>query len=471
MSLMKAVAASQKARVLIVDDEENQREGLASMISAWGYRTETASDGAEALEKLAAMPVDVVVTDLMMPGLGGAELLAGMAERQLPIPAIVATAFGNIETAVTTIHDLGAFWFLEKPIQPQVLRVLLERAVTQSELAGESERLRRTLSYKGVLGDLVGQSPAMQQVFSLIQQVAPSKASVLITGESGTGKELVARAIHQYSPRKDRAFIAINCAALPETLIESELFGHEKGAFTGAVERRAGCFELAQQGTLLLDELGEMPVGTQAKLLRVLEDSRVRRLGGKDETEVNVRVIASTNRSPEIALKDGQLREDLFYRLNVFHIHLQPLRERKADIAPIAQALLTLLNEKHGCRVAGLDQDVEEAFALYDWPGNVRELRNVLERAVILANQGNVKLTHLPPTVLPQSRKPKAALADGGLAVLLPVGTTVAEAEKALIYKTLEHTKNNKTKAAEILGVSLKTMHNKLKEYESPGKG
>jgi DNA-binding NtrC family response regulator len=467
MTLMKTVSSSQKARVLIVDDEENQREGLASMISAWGYRTETAADGGEALEKLGAMPVDVVVTDLMMPGVGGAELLQGMAERGIRIPSIVATAFGNIETAVSTIHDLGAFWFLEKPIQAPVLRVLLERAVTQSELAGESERLRRTLSYQGVLGDLVGQSPAMQQVFSLIQQVAPSKASVLITGESGTGKELVARAIHQNSPRKDKPFIAINCAALPETLIESELFGHEKGAFTGAVERRSGCFELAQNGTLLLDELGEMPVGTQAKLLRVLEDSRVRRLGGKDETEVNVRVIASTNRAPEEALKGGQLREDLFYRLNVFHIHLPPLRERKSDIAPIGQALVSLLNEKHGCRVAGLDQDVEDAFALYDWPGNVRELRNVLERAVILSGQGNVKLSHLPPSVLPQARKPQSALADGGLAVLLPVGTTVSEAEKALIYKTLEHTKNNKTRAAEILGVSLKTMHNKLKEYES----
>ncbi len=470
MTMMKANASSPRARVLVVDDEENQRVGLASMIASWGYRTEMASDGQEALEKLVTMPLDVVVTDLMMPRLGGAELLSQMAAQGIHIPAIVTTAFGNIETAVTTIHDLGAFWFLEKPIQPSVMRVLLERAATQSELTVESERLRRTLSYQGVLGELVGQAPVMQQVFSLIQQVAPSKASVFITGESGTGKELAARAIHQNSPRKDGPFIAINCAAMPETLIESELFGHEKGAFTGAVERRAGCFELAQQGTLLLDELGEMPVGTQAKLLRVLEDSRVRRLGGKTEMEVNVRVIAATNRVPEDALKEGKLREDLFYRLNVFQIHLPPLRERKVDIPRLAEALISVVNSKHGCRVTGIETEASDALQAHDWPGNVRELRNVLERAAILAGEGNIRLSHLPPAVNPQLRKGGVtARTEDPLSVVLPVGTTVADAEKALIYKTLEHTKNNKTRASEILGVSLKTMHNKLKEYESSG--
>ncbi len=467
MSLMKPMGSTQKARVLVVDDEENQRMGLASMISAWGYRTETAGDGQEALEKLAATPVDVVVTDLMMPRMSGAELLEQMGNQGITTPVIVTTAFGNIETAVATIHDLGAFWFLEKPIQPAVMRVLLERAATQGELAGESERLRRALSYQGVLGELVGHSPVMRQVFSLIQQVAPSKASVLITGESGTGKELAARAIHENSTRKDGPFVAINCAALPETLIESELFGHEKGAFTGAAERRAGCFELSQHGTLLLDELGEMPIGTQAKLLRVLEDSRVRRLGGKSEMEVDVRVIAATNRDPEDAMKDGKLREDVFYRLNVFHIHLPALRDRKSDIVPIAESLLTLLNAKHGCRVAGFDPEVAEALQAYDWPGNVRELRNVMERAVILAGEGNVRVGHLPAHVNPQSRKASVPRLDDPMAVMLPVGTTVADAERALIYKTLEHTKNNKTRASEILGISLKTMHNKLKEYEA----
>ncbi len=467
MTLMKALASPTRARVLVVDDEENQRMGLASMISTWGYRTETACDGQDALEKLSSMQVDVVVTDLMMPRLGGAELLSQMASQGIHIPAIVTTAFGNIETAVTTIHDLGAYWFLEKPIQPTVLRVLLERAAAQGELAVESERLRRTLTYQGVLGELIGQAPVMQQIFSLIQQVAPSKASVFITGESGTGKELAARAIHENSPRKDSPFVAINCAALPETLIESELFGHEKGSFTGAVERRAGCFELAQGGTLLLDELGEMPIGTQAKLLRVLEDSRVRRLGGKSEMEVNVRVIAATNRSPEDALREGKLREDLFYRLNVFHIHLPPLRERKGDIPRLAEALITVVNSKHGCRIAGMESEALAALEAHEWPGNVRELRNVLERAAIVAGEGNIRLTHLPPSLNPLARKSGIVpRPEDPLSVQLPVGTTVAEAERALIYKTLDHTRNNKTRASEILGISLKTMHNKLKEYE-----
>src|SRR5713226_1335561 len=306
--MMSKVASRPQVRVLVADDEDNQRMGLAKMIQSWGYAVETASDGQEALEKLNSMPVEVLVTDLMMPRMDGFELLKRLRAQGSGPPAIVLTAFGNIETAVQTVHDLDAFWFFEKPIQPNALKVLLERAAAQSRLAGETERLRRQLSYQGVLVDLVGACAAMQQVFSMIRQVAPTKAAVFITGESGTGKELVARAIHHLSPRSGGPFVAINCAALPETLMESELFGHERGAFTGAVERRAGCFELAQNGTLLLDELGEMPVGTQAKLLRVLEDSRVRRLGGKSETEIDVRVIASTNRELEDALDKKQLR-------------------------------------------------------------------------------------------------------------------------------------------------------------------
>src|SRR5579863_9732796 len=286
-------------RVLVADDEENQRAGLAKMIQSWGFTVDTAFDGQEALEKLSQTPVHVLVTDLMMPRVDGFELLKRLQAQGDAPPSIVLTAFGNIETAVQTMHDLGAFWFLEKPIQPSALKVLLERAATQSRLAEETERLQRQLAYQGVLVDLVGTCPAMQQVFSLVRQVAPSKAAVLVTGESGTGKELVARAVHHLSPRRGGPFVAINCAALPETLMESELFGHEKGAFTGAVERRAGCFELAQHGTLLLDELAEMPVATQAKLLRVLEDSCVRRLGGKTEIAVDVRVIASTNQGLE----------------------------------------------------------------------------------------------------------------------------------------------------------------------------
>jgi transcriptional regulator with PAS, ATPase and Fis domain len=341
-------------------------------------------------------------------------------------------------------------------------------------LLADKRNLERQLSYKGSLGQLVGTSPKMQEIFSLLQQAAPSKACVLITGESGTGKELVARTVHALSPRRQGPFIAINCAALPETLIESELFGHEKGSFTGASERRPGCFEVAQHGTLLLDEIGEMPMQTQAKLLRILEDSRVRRLGGKNEFEVDVRVVAATNKAPEEAVHGGHLREDLYYRLNVFHVHMPPLRERKADIHTLAEALLADLNRKHECRVAEISVPVLEAFERHNWPGNVRELRNVMERAVILAGEGAIERKHLPAFLLNGAVAAAAGTASAIAAppareddesVRFAVGTTVEEAEKGLILRTLEHTKNNKTRAAEILGISLKTLHNKLKEY------
>ncbi len=435
------------------------------MISGWGFRVETAADGQEALEKLGEFHANVIVTDLMMPRMDGFELMKRLASNGGMPPSIVLTAFGNIETAIQTIHDLGAFWFLEKPIQPAALRVLLDRAASQSRLAEETERLQRQLANSGVLVDMVGTSPQMQQVFHTIQQVAPSKAAVLVTGESGTGKELVARAIHQLSPRRTGPFVAINCAAMPETLMESELFGHEKGAFTGALERRAGCFELAQHGTLLLDELAEMPSGTQAKLLRVLEDSRVRRLGGKSEISVDVRVIAATNRNLDEALKKGDLREDLFYRLNVFQINLPPLRQRLNDLPILTETLIAHLNRKHGSNVTFASPEVLEAFRRHSWPGNVRELRNVLERAVIMAGEGAIHMAHLPYDfgAAPGSRPAAQVFEPDG--VRLPVGTTVGEAEKALIQLTLQHTKNNKTRAAEILGISLKTLFNKLKEY------
>jgi DNA-binding NtrC family response regulator len=356
---------------------------------------------------------------------------------------------------------------MEKPIQPAALRVLLERAAAASKLAEETEILRRALVGHGVLVDMVGVSKPMQQVFDTIRQVAPSKAAVLVAGESGTGKELVARAVHQLSPRRGGPFVAINCAAMPETLMESELFGHEKGAFTGALERRAGCFELAQHGTLLLDELAEMPSGTQAKLLRVLEDSRVRRLGGKTEISVDVRVIAATNRNIDEALKKGDLREDLYYRLNVFQISLPPLRSRLDDLPVLCDALILNLNRKHACNINAVSGEVMDAFRRYAWPGNVRELRNVLERAVIMAGEGQIQMAHLPYDfgVSVGSRPPAQVFEPES--VRLPVGTTVSEAEKALIQLTLQHTKNNKTRAAEILGISLKTLFNKLKEYGS----
>ena len=471
-----------RLKVLIVDDEASQRSGLAAMMSAWGMTAETAGEGEEALAKLAEFPADVILSDLNMPGMDGFAFLQRLRDSGDMPPTIVLTAYGNMETAVKTVHELGAYWFVEKPIQPASLEVLIRRAGSHAGLRAEKRALERQLSYKGSLGELVGSSPKMQEIFALLQQAGPSKACVLITGESGTGKEMVARTLHALSQRRQGPFVAINCAALPETLIESELFGHEKGSFTGASERRAGCFEVAQHGTLLLDEIGEMPMATQAKLLRILEDSKVRRLGGRGEFEVDVRVVAATNKVPEDAVRGGHLREDLFYRLNVFHVHLPPLRERREDIQSIAEALMGDLNRKHECRVSEISAPVLDALQRHDWPGNVRELRNVLERAVILAGEGAIEIKHLPAFL--QNRSAAATAAAGaGAAVSAPVeapaeegdtvkfqiGTTVEEAEKALILRTLEHTRNNKTRAAEILGISLKTLHNKLKEYGGGG--
>ena len=464
-------------KVLIVDDEVSQRTGLAGMVNAWGMAADTASEGAEALEKVASFSPDVIVTDLNMPGMDGYHFLEKLQDLGDAPPAIVLTAFGNIETGVRTVHELGAFWFLEKPVQSNVLQVLLRRAAAHNSLRTTNRALERQLSYKGSLGELVGTSPRMQEIFVLLQQAGPTNACVLISGESGTGKELVARTLHALSPRRQGPFFAINCAALPETLIESELFGHEKGAFTGASERRAGCFELSQHGTLLLDEIGEMPALTQAKLLRILEDSKVRRLGGKSEFEVDVRVVAATNKIPEEAVRGGYLREDLYYRLNVFHIHLPPLRERREDIAPIAEFLISDLNRKHSCKASDVSPEVLEAMKRHNWPGNVRELRNVLERAVILTGEGTIEMKHVPAMLQNRAAAPVAAAPDaapattGSDGVQFPIGTTVEEAEKGLILRTLEHTKNNKTRAAEILGISLKTLHNKLKEYGSKEAG
>lgn len=457
--------------VLIADDEESQRLGLSSMVSNWNYQTVLAADGQEALDLLEQHPVQAIITDLMMPRLDGYELLRRLKDIPGAPPAIVLTAFGNIETAINTTVDLGAFWFLEKPIQPNALRLLLDRAIGENRNRLETERLQRQLSYQGVLGEMVGTSPQMQEIFSLIRQVAPSRAAVIVTGESGTGKELIARAIHQLSPRANGPFVAINCAALPESLMESELFGHEKGAFTGALERRAGCFELANGGTLLLDEIAEMPIGTQAKLLRVLEEAKVRRLAGKTEMPIDVRVVAATNRPLPDAIKNGLLREDLYYRLNVFHIELPPLRDRMSDIPAITESMIRKLNEKHACRITEISPAALDRMMQYHWPGNVRELRNVLERSVILAGEGPILPGHLPGSLrggTPAAPVPATASslpASEMDTVQLPVGTTVDEAERALIELTLKHTKNNKTRAAEILGISLKTLFNKLKEY------
>jgi DNA-binding NtrC family response regulator len=452
-------------KVLIVEDEENARTGLAELVSSWGYRTETAKDGLDALDKVIAWAPTIVVTDLKMPRMDGLELLERLGDQPQQMAVVVLTAQGSIDSAVDAMK-MGAYDYIQKPVDPTRLRAILQNAARQKDTERELEVTRRQLRDAGILGRLVGKSRKMQEIFALVERVAPSTASVLITGESGTGKEMVARTLHDLSPRKAKPYVAINCSAIPETLIESEIFGHEKGAFTGALERRAGCFELAEEGTLLLDEIGEMPIATQAKLLRVLEDRKLRRLGSKTETEVNVRVLAATNKVPEEAVANGQLRNDLYYRLNVFNIHMPPLREHKEDLQDLTEALIIDLNEKHGRDIGTVEDEVMKAFQAYSWPGNVRELRNTLERAVILATGRLVETRHLPPGF--GATQVKTADYDPN-AIHLGVGTTVEEAEKQLILRTLSSTNNNKTRAAEILGISLKTLHNKLKEYGSNG--
>lgn len=452
---------STQEKVLIVEDEENERSGLAELVSAWGYRTETAKDGLDGLEKVATWSPGIVITDFKMPRMDGMELLQRLADQPQQIAVVLLTAQGSIDVAVDAMKA-GAYDFIQKPVDPARLKQILQNAARQRGTALELEVTKRKLRDTGLFGQMVGPSRPMQEIFHLIEMVAPSTASVLITGESGTGKEMVARTIHELSPRKNKPFVAINCSAIPETLIESEIFGHEKGAFTGAMERRAGCFELAEEGTLLLDEIGEMPAATQAKLLRVLEDRKLRRLGSKVETPVDVRVLAATNIVPEEAVAKGALRGDLYYRLNVFNIHMPPLREHKEDIPQLMDALLADMNAKHGRKVGGVSDAVLQMFQNYNWPGNVREMRNTMERAVIVCDGPLIEPRHLPPNF--GSMGIKAAASDGE-GLRLEVGTTVSDAEKMLILKTLAASNNNKTRAAEILGISLKTLHNKLKEY------
>ncbi|HJZ67366.1 MAG TPA: sigma-54 dependent transcriptional regulator, partial [Blastocatellia bacterium] len=383
-------------RVLIVDDEEAARQGLSEVVTSWGYLTESAADGQQAIDRIESFVPHVVVTDVVMPNLDGFKLLAYLRTEHPETAVILLTGQGSVDAAIRSVKDEGAFYYFEKPIEMRRLQLVLKKAAEYSSARRENELLRRQLRQYGAFGEMVGASQAMREVYTLIEQVAPSAVSVLVTGESGTGKEMVARTIHKLSPRANQPFIAINCAAVPETLMESELFGHEKGAFTGAADRRIGCFELANNGTLLLDEIADMPFLLQAKLLRVLEDKKVRRLGSTKEISVDVRVIAATNKDPVKTVQQGTLREDLLYRLNVITIKLPALRHHREDIPLLIQHMIDELSKRHEKTARLISPEAAEVLLAHHWPGNIRELRNVIERAVVICKGEQIEKRHLP---------------------------------------------------------------------------
>jgi DNA-binding NtrC family response regulator len=449
-----------QGRILVVDDDPLLLDTLREILTAGGFDAHAETDGRAALARLAEFRPDVVITDVKMPGLDGFALLRKVREREPELPVILLTGEGSVEMALRAVREEGAYHFLEKPIDNEQLLAVTARAFIQGAAGRERAALNAELKERGTFRQLIGNSEPMRRVYLLIEQVAPSSASVLITGESGTGKELVARTIHELSPRRMHEFVAINCSAIPETLMESELFGHERGAFTGASVRRQGCFELANGGTLLLDEIAEMPALLQAKLLRVLEERTVRRLGGAQEIPINVRVLAATNREPHAAVRSGALREDLLYRLNVISIELPALRQRKQDLPLLTQHLINQLAERHERPARFLSPAALDVLKSHHWPGNVRELRNVIERAVIICSGDTIERHHIAP--YPLDQRARARSED---TITLPVGTPIFEVERQMILRTLQKTDNNKTRAAELLQISLKTLHNKLRLY------
>ena len=448
-------------RILIVEDDAAQRVGLQQLVRSWGYSVEAASDGQEALEKVAAVRPTIVLSDLVMPRMGGLDLLTHLKQQHDgDLTVVIMTAQGTVESAVSALK-LGAYDYVAKPIDPQRLKILLDQIVERHDTQREVRVLRRQLVERGTFGKMIGASAEMRKIYQLLEQAAPTTASVLVTGESGTGKELVAQTLHHLSPRAAQPFVPLNCAAIPDTLLESELFGHEKGAFTGAIARRQGAFELANRGTLFLDEIAEMTPITQAKLLRVLQERTFRPLGGQREQSVDIRVIAATNVDPSEAVRQGRLREDLYYRLNVFALRLPSLRERMDDIPLLVDAFVREFNQRNQRSVAGVSEAAMRLLMRYNWPGNVRELRNVMERATIVAKGNLIEPSDLPALVDVTS----APVAATGLTP----GTTVDEIERQLIDVTLTHTGGNKTRAAEMLGISLKTLHNKLNRMKQDG--
>ncbi len=445
-------------KVLVVDDEATMRDVLEMRLQEWGFEVLLASDAASAEALVQREDPDLVLSDVVMPGTSGLELLRKLKGKRPDRPVILLTAHGTVEMAVEAIKE-GALDFLTKPINYANLRAVLDQTHRDQELLARTRRISAEMEADRGFGPFIGSSGPMKTVYELLHDMAASDASVLITGESGTGKELAARTIHSLSRRRDHPFVALNAAAIPRELVESELFGHEKGAFTGATTDRMGCFELGDGGTLLLDEIGEMPLELQPKLLRVLDEARFRRVGGKREIWVNVRTISATNKDPREAVRKGTLREDLYYRLNVFTLSLPPLRERDGDVPLLAQYFLEVLREKHGMRAKAFRDEALQMMERYRWPGNVRELKNVMERAVILTKGDWIEPQHLPPYV----RDPAVDQTNEDL--IIPSGVTAAELEKRLILKTLDETGNNKAAAARRLGLNEKTIRNKLRAY------
>jgi DNA-binding NtrC family response regulator len=444
-----------KSTILVADDEKNIREGLAEALALEGYATMVAADGEQALRVVDSSEVDLVITDLKMPKVTGGEVLRAVAGRYPGIPVIVLTGHGTIEDAVSAMRS-GAFDFVTKPVNLDHLTLLVKRALESRELARKNRELETEVASQRRESAMIGKSPGMKRVLELVRRVAPTRASVLVTGESGVGKELVADAIHALSPRSDGPLIKVHCAALAESLLESELFGHEKGSFTGAQSRKRGRFELADGGTLFLDEIGEINQNVQIKILRVLQDRKFERVGGEDTVEVDVRIVAATNRDLKKEIAEGRFREDLFYRLNVVSIDVPPLRERRDDIPLLAMSFLKEFAAENGKKVESFEPKARQALYAYPWPGNVRELRNSVESSVVMATGSTVGLEDLPPGIRSSGEERD---------VRVPSGSSLAEAEKILIRETLAAQRGNKSKTAEILGIGRKTLYQKIEDY------
>jgi DNA-binding NtrC family response regulator len=444
-----------KLTILVVDDEKNIREGLSEALALDGYEVALAADGEAALRVFENGDVDLVITDLKMPKVSGEDLLKRVVSLYPTVPVIILTGHGTIESAVGAMRE-GAYDFLTKPVNLDHLSLLVKRALENRSLLLQNRALQEELEKKNQFASIIGKSKEMKQVFEMVRQVAPARTSVLITGESGVGKEMIAEALHYNSPRREKPLIKLHCAALTETLLESELFGHERGAFTGAVARKRGRFELANLGTLFLDEIGEINQNIQIKLLRVLEEKRFERVGGEETIEVDVRLIAATNKDLEQAIAQGTFREDLFYRLNVVNINVPPLRERKEDIPLLIAAFLAEFTGENRKNIDGIDSKARLALFNYAWPGNVRQLRNSIESAVVLCKGTIITLDDLPPNVRGESSEE---------VIRIPVGASLSEMEKEAIRATLQREGGNKSRAAEILGIGRKTLHRKLQEF------